>query len=576
MRRAKYWSFQELIFEKRKGQHLYFPQGEHANVGSLFSKFSTINHPVISEFISSIPENLADAVQSLSASGVPTATEERNMVTLDNRRKLKEYVLQFHNQANTLTPAVISRIAMLDKPSIRIFVTLHQPNFFAYSGVFKKIVLLDILKERLEKEHEQKNKIINLFLVIDHDFIDETWVRLAQLPSVRNSTGILELRYPYRASQKWRLLSEMSAPSRQTLHLWKKEIKKWIDNSSQAEKHRLMLNFENLWQLVEDSSRNARSFSDFNSFFMSNLVNNTWRYDTLFARLSDLSIIFKDGFKFLLYNFKEYSDALREAERCLMNNGINHTGVSPNTYLESPLWIHCRCGSKSSSMIKESNENHIVLLGKCMSCRRDLRVSIGDLVKSDFNEKDLCILSPKAIPILLLITRDLGADCYVSGSGGTSYAVYSSIAYNNLSIKMPLFIFWPSTDIYDGFGQVEALQHIGLTHRSEVIQYIERLNDRSNQYYKKIAPLLEERKKRFEHKKFVDDLLSHLFVLKEQQREVRHLIKVARKVINALSLKACIIDYAVNFGLQDIERVWRNSLIDNDSLSQPLVIQKKF
>jgi hypothetical protein len=87
---------------------------------------------------------------------------------------------------------------------------------------------------------------------------------------------------------------------------------------------------------------------------------------------------------------------------------------------------------------------------------------------------------------------------------------------------------------------------------------------------------LEERKKRFESKKSLDDLLSRLFVLKEQQREVRHLIKVARKVINALSLKACIIDYAVNFGLQNIERVWRNSLIDNDSLSEPLLIQKKF
>jgi hypothetical protein len=309
---------------------------------------------------------------------------------------------------------------------------------------------------------------------------------------------------------------------------------------------------------------------------MSDLVNNAWRYDTLFARLSDLSIILKDGFKFLLYNFKEYSNALREAESCLMNNGIKHTGVSPNTYLESPLWIHCRCGSKSSSMIKESKENHIVLSGKCMSCKKDLRASLGDKVKSVFKEKDLCILSPKAIPILLLIARDLGADCYVSGSGGVSYAVYSSVAYNNLSIKMPLFMFWPSTDIYDGFGQFEALQHVGVTNRSEVIQYIETLNERSNLYYKKISPLLAERKKRFESKEPFDDLLPSLFVLKEQQRELRHLIKVARKVINALSLRACIIDYAVNFGLPDVERSWRSSLIDNDSLSEPLLIRKSF
>ena len=77
-----------------------------------------------------------------------------------------------------------------------------------------------------------------------------------------------------------------------------------------------------------------------------------------------------------------------------------------------------------------------------MSCNKDLRVYIGDLVHSDFNEEDLSILSPKAIPILLLIARDLGAECYVSGSGGVSYAIYSSVAYDSLRIKIPLFTFW--------------------------------------------------------------------------------------------------------------------------------------
>jgi hypothetical protein len=554
---------------------LYLPHNEHFHVGSLFSNFSKIKHPVITNFISSIPETFSEAAQVLSSSAAPGTTEERTVPILDNRMKLKECVRQFHSQANTLTAKVDSRISVLDKPLTRIFFSLHQPNLFPYSGVFKKIVLADMLKERLEKEDEQKNKVINLFIVIDHDFIDETWVRLAQLPSVSNSGGVLELRYPYRTSQRWQLLSEIPAPSRKTLDLWRKEIRRWINNSSFTDKPSLAHNFENLWQLVEDSYRPARSYSDFNSFFMSNLVNNIWGYDTLFARLSDLSTPFKDGFKFLLYKFKVYSNALREAETCLLNSGINHIGVSSNTYLESPLWIHCRCGSKSSSVIKNNGkENNIVLLGKCMSCNKDLRVYIGDLVHSDFNEEDLSILSPKAIPILLLIARDLGAECYVSGSGGVSYAIYSSVAYDSLRIKIPLFTFWPSTDVYDGFAQVEALQRIGLENRSEVIQYIKTLNERSDEYYKKILPLLQERKIRYESGKPSDDLLSRLFVLKERQRELRRLIKVAHKAIAALGVKSCIIDYAVNFGLSDIERLWRSSLTSNDSLSKPLLIRK--
>ena len=85
---------------------------------------------------------------------------------------------------------------------------------------------------------------------------------------------------------------------------------------------------------------------------------------------------------------------------------------------------------------------------------------------------------------------------------------------------------------------------------------------------------MQERKIRYESGKPSDDLLSRLFVLKERQREVRRLIKVAHKAINALGVRACIIDYAVNFGLSDRERLWRSSLTSNDSLSKPLLIRK--
>ena len=38
-------------------------------------------------------------------------------------------------------------------------------------------------------------KIVNLFLIVDHDFMDG-WIRLALLPSVKHSLGRLELRLP--------------------------------------------------------------------------------------------------------------------------------------------------------------------------------------------------------------------------------------------------------------------------------------------------------------------------------------------------------------------------------------------
>jgi hypothetical protein len=62
----------------------------------------------------------------------------------------------------------------------------------------EKIVLIQTLKDLLLDSNSGHDnlKIINLFVVINHDFADENLIRAAQLPSVRNTDGIMELRLP--------------------------------------------------------------------------------------------------------------------------------------------------------------------------------------------------------------------------------------------------------------------------------------------------------------------------------------------------------------------------------------------
>jgi hypothetical protein len=49
-------------------------------------------------------------------------------------------------------------------------------------------------------------------------------------------------------------------------------------------------------------------------------------------------------------------------------------------------------------------------------------------------------------------------------------------------------------------------------------------------------------------------------------------LKISDKVIKATTLKPCIIDYAVNFGLGNTENMWRNTLIQNDDLATPITV----
>jgi hypothetical protein len=53
------------------------------------------------------------------------------------------------------------------------------------------------------------------------------------------------------------------------------------------------------------------------------------------------------------------------------------------------------------------------------------------------------------------------------------------------------------------------------------------------------------------------------------------MIKIAEKVKNSLQIKPCFLDYGINFGMRNVESQWRQSLIKNDNLTLPSVLNSK-
>jgi hypothetical protein len=469
---------------------------------------------------------------------------------------------------------VIDRCDMLSNPDTEILTSTHQPNLFAYSGVFKKIVLSQTIKRTVEEQNSKK-KIIDLFLIVDHDFMDDIWIRVAQLPSMHHSDGILELRLPISNSNRWRIVSQMPLPNHTILHYWRRQLNSWIKNSisrsKNIDKTALMNNLEDFWRQVESAYAKAKTYSDFNSFLMSQIVNNVWKYDTLFVRLSKLSSVFEEGFKYLISNFSTYSNCLRKAETTFLRRGIQ-TGVSSTSYLYAPLWLHCRCGSKASVKIKRDGEQ-LELNGICMSCKKDLHLKIGNQTQLNLSDEIVQNLSPRAIPILLLLCKDLGVTNLVSGTGGSmDYTIVASIVFRELGIDMPRVLIWPSNDIYTGIAQSEAMNVLKIKERSDVLKYLEKLKLQNAEYENKIKPFIIERTRKIKAHEPIDKLLSNLFDLKEAQRIIRQNIKITEKVNNVLGLKPCFIDYAVNFGMMRTEQIWRENLLNNKNLISPVII----
>ena len=575
-------------------------RGDSNRINDLFHKYQAVNHHVISEFISSIPSTFQDAVSRLiydSNSYLPI-----NDIVLSNRANLQKCIEKFHLEAGTMTPGVRETATLLTNRKTRILASAHQPNLFAYGGVFKKIVLLHTLKHAITEKQATASRItaVDLFLIADNDFLDETWLHLAQLPSPKHTSGVLELRFPASDSKKWQMVSAVPIPERAILDRWREQVSSWISNccvsltsSSVNYKSQLLSNFEEFWQQVEIAYSKAKSYADFNSFLMSQIVNKIWGYDTLFVRLNDIAPVFEDGFKYILSNFKKYSDSLKKADNIFIRSDIE-SGVSPSAYLSAPVWIHCsKCGGKASVNVrikhpkqqqqkvaedkKNQQDQNLMLEGSCSSCKRYIEVTFdNDDNKLSNEEKEVIYrLSPRAIPLALLLSRELGITCYVSGTAGIRYLVYGSFAFRELSVNMPLTLIWPSKDIYYGIGQSEALELVGLTKHSDVVPYMESLKQKEVDYTNKITTLIAERSKRINAGEPIQTLLSEICDLKEECIRIRHLIVNVDKVKNAVNLNPCFIDYAVNFGMAYIEKQWCQNLVNNDTLNAPIIIGQK-
>jgi hypothetical protein len=535
----------------------------------LFGKYTQAIVPHVDDFIGSIPITLTDMVSRVGSRSPPLADE----YTLSNRKKLQKSINKFHVEADTLTADVSNKIASLNIRNTEIFVSTHQPNLFPYAGILKKIVLMHALKDSIENP-DQNKKAIDLFVVLDHDFMDELWVHLAQLPSIWNSLGTLEIRMPVSRSARKKMICSIPTPTRTVLDSWKIQIKRWIAKSISSNpdiRSHIIDNFNHYWIKVEETLSKAKTYGDFNSFLMSQLVNKVWGYDTLFVRISDLSTVFEEGYKYLVANSSAYSEALRGTENVLTNYGIK-TNVSSTSYDYFPLWLHCICGSKAPTKIS-NNQESIILAGKCLSCKKALRVKIGSNGKAQISKELLQYLSPRAISLLLLLSRELGITCYCSGVGAIDYMIYGTAVLDLLSIKRPLIVFWPSRDVYCGIAQSEAINLIAKAQPNvkDPLQGLKELKEQEIRLKYQINRLITKRSREVKNAARIDYILDNLFQLKQQQRNIRNIIRLTEKGISVLKVSPSLIDYAVNFGIKNIESRWRQSLFHCNDLSAPVL-----
>ncbi len=539
-----------------------------SKLSAIFSRYLNSSDSDISKFVQSIPSKFDEAVDILIKNPIPKTDEFIG----SNRKLLRKATTNFHSKAGTLNEKIINQIDALSDERLKIIVGIHQPNLFAFSGVFKKIVLLESLANHSKRENDT---IVPLFLIVDHDFMDDKWMHVAKLPSIRNATGVLDLRYPINDSKRWKISSMTDSPTRSLINYWENQIYNWIKNNkdlSKSEVKALYDRFQKFWNIVEEAFLLADNYSEFNSIIMSKIVNDFWNYKTLFVNLSDLSRVFQRGYNFLLSENESYLRSLEKSETYFRERGI-YTGVSANLNKHSPLWLHCDCGSKASAKISTKDNGEIVLIGKCISCKKNLSLSIGTNGKVSVPDNKINMVSPRAIPILLLLSRELAISGYISGTGGSiGYTIVGKRVFDELQIKLPPMMLWAGNDVFTGIAQREASKYLEENNISSMSEFFIDINYKNDVLRKKIEPLISRRNEIYKNKEQLQGLLNNLFYYKQEQRKIKDVIKNVQKSKNALKLKSCIIDYAVNMEMEQIEHEWSHNLVNNNDLTKPVLL----
>ena len=509
----------------------------------------------------------------------------------ERRANLSIFIEKFHKDCGTLTSAVQKRIDDLKNDCV-ILMTAHQPNLFAYSGVFRKATLNFVLAKRLEKLLGVP--VVNFFGVADQDFTDDRWVKSSLLPAVKRKGGVLtiEIKLP-----KMLMLNRVPKPSIDFLNNWKGMIKGWLDDAINSvdrfckvnglprlgsTKPLLHGNFGSFCKIVEDAYARSATYSDFNAFVMSKIINEVWGYDTLFSRFSECQQIFAPEFSFLLSRFMDYSRSLKEASGLPFEKGIGE-GVSDLEPQLVPFWYHCDCGSKVRLFYLAEQGGSVTGYGDCLGCKQGYKIRFGAAEKPDLSGIASRI-SARAIPMNLVFFKGLGVSCYVGGLGGLKYLMEARCVANELAIPFPPTPVWRPHDRYWGIGQMEALLEFkrisGSFEVCDQAGALARLNSRIAEARRDLDKLEAQKEKIAEKLRQGG---GNETILKEKIRAISiaqgkikrssnlsvliHDLKILENVPVALNLIPSIIDYAVNTGLKETSDQWIEYLKRNGDLS---------
>jgi len=452
----------------------------------------------------------------------------------DNVKKILQISHKFHSDAgirpcnDTITPSVI------------ILESGHQPNFFPYSGVWKKGFLLHRISDQF---NSNDLPAIAFFGFADQNLSTARFLHENKIPAC-NKQGYKLIGFKIPEKEHGKCFNTIDKPLKE---VWEKELWDIRDfYREQVKKDPAVLsqinnNLDILIEIMDISYKRAKNFADLNAFVFSKISQELWGLKVHYFRYSDVQ-----QEKIFLEEWRKIFDAL---PLCVAtyNDSIQQKEVNIPTVTSDffPFWYHCPCGGKVTLIINDG----FGYAGTCPICRKVHHLPLDSDADHFFNNhmKNMGIT---AVIRNVIFSEGLGTKIFISGSGGgIRYGLVANEISKKLAFNVPVTIAWRSRDYY-----------IGLTH-SLVLRDTLRLCNLT------IRDLIDgsASEKLTTYRSSLQNTIDHLEKSSQNKREIAKYsglyrgtvahIDIMKKTVTTIP---SILDLLVNFNASFVIQQWKH------------------
>jgi hypothetical protein len=422
---------------------------------NLFDFFNSRNAAIRSQYTDVIahfeatPNLLAERIFKYSIDSAP-----RNVETAIEPKNLAKAATEFHKQAGTLTNELKEECEFIreDSPRIRL---AHQPNIFPYLGVSAQFFLMNVTASIIQQRY--KNHVVQIYLIVDYDVADESRFRTVHYPDASRKKGMFNLSYAIPSMYLNKPMYKIPKPTKDQVESWlalvrssiSKELAYLRRNHLDEKKYNTVFgNLQEIEKYVWQAYARADSFADFNSFFLSKLVNSCFSLPVLFIRGNQMHKWFTKTWQFLLDNLHKIDDAERFAIERIRSAGISTK--HRKDVATFPFWYLCEVCDERVRLRYDTTQE---VQGVCSACGREFKFNLS-------NPSNLLSSPSRLAPTVLLddISDIVGlkASGGVSYIGGAEHILISNIMAKEIGLKVFPQAVWRPKMISYGVSEFSA------------------------------------------------------------------------------------------------------------------------